>query len=83
MEKLNQTETLIWKWISEDGVGKENAIDQLSLFRFLDFYPEFVAPLTFRKVRSIMRSLSQKRPILISLKNPGGYYKPADLKINL
>lgn len=77
MEDLDKIESLIWDWVNKDCIGRENAIDQLSLFRFLGFYPEFVTPLTFRKVRAIMRGLKQKRPILTSLKDPPGYYKPA------
>ena len=78
MESLNQVEKLIWKWISEDYIGKENAVTQSTLFGALGiFYPEIDPPSTYPELRHIMRELRQKRPILTSLKNPPGYYKPA------
>ena len=76
MEELTEVEEKIWGWVSEENIGKENAISQSSLFKLLGFYPEIITPLTFRKMRAIMRDLKQKRPILTSLKDPPGYYKP-------
>jgi len=76
MEDLNEVEKLIWSWIEKENVGKENAISQKTLFGALGFYPELKVPSTLRQLRKVMRGLKQKRPVLESLKNSPGYYKP-------
>jgi len=78
MEELTETEKLIWKWIDKDYAGKENAVTQSTLFGVLGiFYPDVNQPSSYRELRHVMRELKQKRPILTSLKDPPGYYKPA------
>ena len=77
MENLTEVEEKIWGWIDKDYVGKPNAVTQSTLFGALNFYPEIDPPTSYRELRGIMRNLKQKRPILTSLKDPPGYYKPA------
>lgn len=77
MEDLTKTEGKIWEWIDKDHIGKSNAVTQGILFGALGFFPEIDPPSSFRELRGIMRNLKRKRPILTSLKDPPGYYKPA------
>ncbi|MBA7661829.1 hypothetical protein ES703_69849 [subsurface metagenome] len=78
MKKLTEVEELIWKNIEKNCVGKENAVTQMTLFGLLGFYSEYKTPPTFRALRRMMRGLKQKRPLLESLSNSPGYYKPKD-----
>ena len=78
MEKLTEIESRIWDWIEKDYTGKSNAVYQSTLYGALvHFYPEINPPTSRRGLRAIMRTLKQKRPVLTSLKDPAGYYKPA------
>ena len=80
MKDLTPTEDLIWSNIEKNCIGKENSISQMTLFGLLGFYPEYNPPKTFRALRKVMRGLKQKRPLLESLSNSPGYYKPKDWK---
>ena len=78
MKDLTEVEELIWTTIEKNCIGKENAVTQSTLFGLLGFYPEYNPPKTFRALRKMMRGLKQKRPLLESLSNRPGYYKPND-----
>lgn len=80
MKDLTEVEELIWTNIEKNSIGKENAVSQKVLFGLLGFYPEYDTPKTFRSLRKMMRGLKQKRPLLESLSNQPGYYKPKDWK---
>lgn len=78
MKELTKVENLIWTNIEKNSIGKENAVSQKILFGLLSFYPGYKTPPTFRALRRMMRGLKQKRPLLESLSNRPGYYKPKD-----
>lgn len=78
MVKLSEIEELIWGIIEENHIGKENSIPQQELLNEINFYDLFHAPKSLRTLRTIMRELKTKRPVLESLKDRPGYHKPAN-----
>lgn len=78
MISLNKIENLIWEEIDKNHIGKEHAISQEELLMLVNFHNSFDAPKSTRGLRTIMRTLKTKRPVLESLKNKAGYHKPAN-----
>ena len=76
--KLSETESVIWEIIEARAIGKENAISQQELLDEIIWYRRLCAPKSLRALRTIMRELKTKRPILESRSDKPGYHKPAN-----
>jgi len=77
MIELNKIEGIIWEIIEARAIGKKNSISQQELLNEIIWYRKFDAPKSLRALRTIMRKLKTKRPVLESRAGKPGYHKPA------